>query len=115
MRRGGKHAHSWRSSPRPSVWDTSRLVAFPPITAAFATWGSFEYFAAAIGGGVDPAGNHNRWMSALVGLLSLVVAVVTTSYILLWLRRPARPREPGLLDRPFPTPEDEEEARRLAR
>ena len=83
----------WRRRPRTSAWDLSRLAAFPVIIAGTAIWGTVEYFAAAIGGYTDVAGNSNRWLSALYGLVCLIVAVALSVYIVLWLRRPARPSE----------------------
>ena len=92
---------TWRSRPRVSAWDLPRTAALPVIVVGCATWGAVAYLAAAIAGSTDPAGNHNRWLSALYGLGCVAVAVPVTTYIVLWLSRPARPSElwPGLSKR----------------
>ena len=74
------------------------MAVLPVIVAGVALWGAVAYLAAAVGGFTDIAGNHNRLVSALGGLACLAVAAPVTTYIALWLRRPARPSQlwPGL-------------------
>ena len=62
------------------------------ILAGAAIWNTVGYFAAAIGG-FAYAGTSNRWLSALYGLGCLAVAAPVSVYIVLWLKRPARPSE----------------------
>lgn len=83
----------WRRRPRVSVWDLSGLGVVPVIIAGVATWGTIAYLTAAIGGFRDIAGNSNRWLSALYGLACLGVAAPVSVFVVLWLRRPARPSE----------------------
>jgi hypothetical protein len=94
---GGRSAppakEPWRRRPRPSAWDLSSFGGWPVIIAGVAIWGTVAYFAAAIGGFTDIAGNRNRWLSALYGLGCLAVAVPVSAYVVLWLKRPARPSE----------------------
>ena len=61
------------------------------IFAGASIWGAVAYFAAAIGGFTDIAGNRKRLLSTLCGLACLAVAIPVSTYIVLWLKRPARP------------------------
>jgi hypothetical protein len=81
----------WRKRARESVWDLSGLAVLPVIVAAGGFWSAVDYFAAAISGHADIAGNSNRWLSTLYGFACLVVAATTDTYIVVWLGRPARP------------------------
>jgi hypothetical protein len=91
----------WRTRPRVSAWDLSRLAVLPVIIAGVAIWSTVAYFAAAVFGFTDIAGKHNRWLSLLYGFAPLVVALPVSTYIVLWLKRPARPSEMPRLSKWF--------------
>jgi hypothetical protein len=60
------------------------------VFALMAVGASVAYFAAAIGGFTDLAGNGNRGLSVLYGAACSVFAVLTSALIVLWMMRPSR-------------------------
>jgi hypothetical protein len=79
---------------------------FPPLCAVISTSAGIAYYAAAIGGFTDLAGNTNRWLSVLYGTACLTVGVPTCIFVLLWLMRPTSRSESTVADAalpPFPT------------
>jgi hypothetical protein len=64
-----------------------------PAWVGLAAWAAALHFAAVLVGLQQPDQYGGRWMSLLYGLLSLVVAIPATTYVVLWFGRPAQPSE----------------------